>query len=179
MSLCHEIGKVLINSKRISLTDPAARYTAAPGGPAFFAYSTNYLVDLHAGIIVDVEATPAHRTQEVESTKTMVDRVEQRFALKPKRLVGDTAYGTGAMLAWMVQEKGIDPHVPVWQRPPRNDGTFPNSDFHWIERSDEYRCPAGHALRKERRPFKAQRSHITKAGTIIYRPVRQTALHAQ
>lgn len=155
--------------KRISLTDPAARYTAAPGGPAFFAYSTNYLIDLHAGIIVDVEATPAHRTQEVESTKTMVDRVEQRFALKPKRLVGDTAYGTGAMLAWMVQEKGIDPHVPVWQRPPRNDGTFPNSDFHWIERSDEYRCPAGHALRKERRPFKAQRSHITKAGTIIYR----------
>lgn len=99
----------------------------------------------------------------------MVDRVEQRFAIKPKRLVGDTAYGTGAMLGWMVQEKGIDPHVPVWQRPPRNDGTFPNSDFHWIERSDEYRCPAGHALRKERRPFKAPRSHITKAGTIIYR----------
>ena len=155
--------------KRISLTDPAARYTAAPGGPAFFAYSTNYLIDLHAGIIVDVEATPAHRTREVESAKTMVDRVEQRFAIKPKRLVGDTAYGTGAMLAWMVQEKGIDPHVPVWQRPPRNDGTFPNSDFRWIEQSDEYRCPAGHALRKERRPFKAQRSHITKAGTIIYR----------
>jgi hypothetical protein len=58
--------------KRISLTDPAARYTAAPGGPAFFAYSTNYLIDLHAGIIVDVEATAAHRSQEVESTKTMV-----------------------------------------------------------------------------------------------------------
>src|SRR5262249_35180984 len=75
----------------------------------------------------------------------------------------------GAMLGWMVQEKGIEPHVPVWQRPPRNDGTFPNSDFHWIERSDEYRCPAGHALRKERQPFKEQRSHITKAGTIIYR----------
>jgi transposase len=155
--------------KRISLTDPAARYTAAPGGPAFFAYSTNYLIDLHAGIIVDVEATPAHRSQEVESTKTMIDRVEQRFALKPKRLVGDTAYGTGPMLGWMVEEKGIEPHVPVWQRPPRSDGTFPNSDFHWIEQSDEYRCPAGHALRKERRLFKEARSHITKAGTIIYR----------
>ena len=155
--------------KRISLTDPAARYTAAPGGPAFFAYSTNYLIDLHAGIIVDVEATPAYRTQEVESTKTMVDRVEQRFNLKPQRLVGDTAYGTGAMLGWMVEEKGIEPHVPVWQRPPRSDGTFPNSDFNWIEQSDEYRCPAGHALRKERRQFKEPRSHITKAGTIIYR----------
>src|SRR5262249_3296169 len=86
--------------KKISLSDPAARWTAAPGGPAFFAYSTNYLIDLQAGIIMDVEATPAHRTQEVESTRTMVDRVEQRFALKPKRLVGDTAYGTGGD-AWV------------------------------------------------------------------------------
>ena len=102
--------------KNVSLTDPAARWTAAPGGPAFFAYSTNYLIDLQAGIIVDVEATPAHRTQEVDSTKTMIDRVEERFDLKPRRLVGDTAYGTGPMLGWMVEEKRIAPHVPVWDR---------------------------------------------------------------
>ena len=57
----------------VSLTNPAARWTAAPGGPAFYAYSTNYLIGLDAGIIVDVEATPAHRTQEV-ATKTMVNR---------------------------------------------------------------------------------------------------------
>jgi transposase len=158
----------IATAKRISLTDPAARYTAAPGGPAFFAYSTNYLIDLHAGIIVDVEATPSHRTQEVESTRTMVDRVEQRFNLKPKRLVGDTAYGTGAMLGWMVQEKHIAPHVPVWQRP-RNDGTLANSDFQWIESDNEYRCPTGHALRSEWRTFTKPRTHITKADTIVYR----------
>src|SRR6266542_2823644 len=61
--------------KSVSLTDPAARYTAAPGGPAFYAYSTNYLVDVDAGIIVDVEATPAFRTDEVNATRTMIDRV--------------------------------------------------------------------------------------------------------
>ena len=155
--------------KRISLTDPSARYTAAPGGPAFFAYSTNYLIDLHAGIIVDVEATPAYRTQEVESTKTMVNRVEKRFALKPKRLVGDTAYGTGAMLGWMVKEKDIEPHVPVWERWARNDGTLPNSEFEWDGQANEYRCPQGQALRSDRRQFKDPRSHITKANTIIYR----------
>jgi len=82
----------------ISLSDPASSWTAAPGGPAFFAYSTNYLIDLEAGIIMDVEATPANRPHEVESTKTMIDRVEQRLCLKPARLVGDTAYGTAAML---------------------------------------------------------------------------------
>ncbi|MNL31414.1 hypothetical protein D3C87_1532010 [compost metagenome] len=67
-------------------------------------------------MILDVEATPAHRTAEVDSTKTMVDRVEERFDIIPDRLIGDTAYGTAPMLAWMVQDKGIEPHVPVWDR---------------------------------------------------------------
>jgi len=62
--------------KKLSLTDPLAQWTAASGGPAFYAYSTNYLVDIEAGIIVDVEATPAHRSQEVNATKTMVERFE-------------------------------------------------------------------------------------------------------
>ena len=44
--------------KKISHSDPQARWTAAPGGPAFYAYSTNYLIDTSAGIVVDVEATP-------------------------------------------------------------------------------------------------------------------------
>ena len=66
------------------MNDPAARWTAAPGGPAFCAYSTTYLIDLDAGIIVDVEATPSHRTEEVESTKAMIDRLEERFGMKPR-----------------------------------------------------------------------------------------------
>jgi transposase len=154
--------------KNVSLTDPAASWTAAPGGPAFYAYSTNYLIDLEAGIIVDVEATPAHRTQEVESTKTMIDRVEQRFGMKPDRLVGDTAYGTAPMLGWMVQDKGIAPHVPVWDRSERKDGTLPSSAFVWSEQANEYRCPQGHALLSDRRQFTKPRGRITKAGTILY-----------
>lgn len=75
----------------LSPTDPQARWTAAPGGPAFYAYSTNYLVDTEAGIIVDVEATPARRTLEVRSTRTMIGRLEERLALKTQRLIGDTA----------------------------------------------------------------------------------------
>lgn len=154
--------------KRISLSDPQSRWTAAPGGPAFFAYSTNYLIDVAHGVILDVEATPAHRTAEVESTKTMVERVEARFDLTPQRLIGDTAYGTASMLGWMVEEKGIAPHVPVWDKTERKDGTFQREDFTWDAQANEYRCPAGKALRSEWRPFKKARTHITKAGTIIY-----------
>jgi len=155
--------------KRISLTDPLVCWTAAPGGPAFFAYSTNYLIDTAHGVILDVEATPAHRTAEVESTKVMVERVEANFDIIPERLIGDTAYGAAPMLAWMVEEKAIEPHVPVLDKTERKDGTFSRSDFEWNEQANEYRCPAGHALRSQRRPFKTPRTGITKADTILYR----------
>jgi hypothetical protein len=153
----------------ISPTDPAARWTAAPGGPAFYAYSTNYLIDVQAGIIVDVEATPAWRTAEVNATRTMIERVEERFDLKPERLIGDMAYGAAPMLGWLVEEKRIAPHIPVWDKTQRDDETLSSSDFAWDEAADEYRCQQGKLLRKQRRTFKNLRTHITKAGTIIYR----------
>lgn len=157
--------------KRLSLTDPQARWTAAPGGPAFYAYSTNYLIDTEHGVIMDVEPTPAHRTAEVESTKTMIDRVEAQFDIKPKRLIGDTAYGTAPMRAWMVEEKAIEPHVPVWDKTERKNDSFSSNDFHWNEETEEYRCPAGNPLRSEWRAFKNECSHVTN--TIIFRS-RQT-----
>src|SRR6202140_2133717 len=46
-----------VTPKFISPADPAARWTGAHGGQAFFAYSTNYLIDVENAIIVDVEAT--------------------------------------------------------------------------------------------------------------------------
>ena len=155
--------------RKISLSDPHSRWTAATGGIAFFAYSTNYLIDTAHGVILDVEATPAHRTAEVDSTKVMVDRVEERFDLKPQRLIADTAYGTAPMLGWMVEEKAIEPHIPVWDKTERKDGTFEREACQWNEAADEYRCPAGKPMRREWRSFRNQRTHITKAGTIIYR----------
>lgn len=158
-----------IPPKNVSLTDPASQWTAAPGGPAFYAYSTNYLIDVKAGVIVDVEATPAYRTAEVEAARTMIDRVEERFNVKPARLIGDTAYGTSEMLGWMVEEKQIEPHVPVWDKSERTDGTFSRSDFAWNEQEKEYRCPAGKVMRADRRKLSALRATITKDDTIIYR----------
>ena len=155
--------------KAVSLTDPAATWTAAPGGPAFYAYSTNYLIDLKAGIIMDVEASAVNKTAEVEATKLMVERVEDNLGITPERLVGDTNYGSAAMLGWLVDEKQIEPHVPVWDKSERQDGTFSTSEFLWNEEANEYRCPADKALRCDWRPFKIPHSHITSADTIKYR----------
>jgi transposase len=166
----HEEGSSIITPpKKVSLTDPMARWTAAPGGPAYYAYSTNYLIDTEAGIIIDVEATPALRTQEVGSTKIMIERVKDRFNLETKRLIGDTAYGTAEFLAWMVNDKGIEPHVPVWDKGEGKDGRLGRSDFAYDEESDSYTCPNGKQLLRSRRNYKKPRSGIPKDGFIRYR----------
>ncbi len=155
--------------RSVSTTDPAAQFTGATGDKPFYAYSTNYLIDTEAGIIVDVEATRAHRTDEVASTKTMLERVEERFDLKPKRLAADTAYGSAAMLGWLVEEKEILPHIPVWDKSEGKPELFGRSEFTWVADSDWYVCPSGKRLESNLRQLKKPRSVITKENTIIYR----------
>ena len=82
-------------------------------GPAFFAYANNYLIDVKFGVIMDVEASRAIRQAEVGAAKTMIERTEQRFDIKPEWLAADTAYGSGANLNWLVNDKKIAPHIPV------------------------------------------------------------------
>ena len=72
-----------VRPKFVSPSDPAAQWTGAMRGPAFFAYADNYLIDVKCGVIVDVEATRAIRQAEVGAAKTMIDRTEQRLGLKP------------------------------------------------------------------------------------------------
>lgn len=135
-----------VTPKFLSPADPAARWTGAHGGQAFFAYSANYLIDLDHAVIVDVEASTAVRQAEVTAARTMLNRTEERFDLYPERFVGDTAYGSAEMLAWLVQERGIEPHVPVFDRSRRQDGTFSRDDFTYDHQDDVYVCPGGKML---------------------------------
>jgi Transposase DDE domain len=132
--------------KFVSPSDPAAQWTGAHKGPAFFAYANNYLIDVKVGIIMDVEATRAIRQAEVGAARTMIERTEQRFAIKPERLAGDTAYGSGANLDWLVNEAKIAPHIPVNDKSKREDGTFSREDFPFDKERNVYICPAGKVL---------------------------------
>ena len=115
--------------KFISKSDPAAQWTGAHKGHAFFAYADNYLIDLKAAIIVDVEATRAIRQAEVGAARTMIERTEDRLGLCPERLAADSAYGSAEMLGWLVHERAIEPHIPVFDKSARDDGTFSREDF--------------------------------------------------
>jgi transposase len=113
-----------VTPKFVSPSDPAAQWTGAMRGPAFFAYADNYLVDVKFGVIVDVEASRAIRQAEVGAAKTMLGRTEERFGLKPERLAADTAYGSAATLTWIVNERKIAPHIPVIDKSKREDGSL-------------------------------------------------------
>jgi len=133
--------------KFVSPSDPAAQWTGALKGPAFFAYANNYLIDVRFGVIVDVEASRAIRQAEVGAARTMLERTEERFGLKPQRLAADSAYGSAPMLNWLVTEKQITPHIPVIDKSGRQDGTFSRDDFQYDATTDVYECPGGKQLR--------------------------------
>src|SRR5438105_2815268 len=69
-------GATPVVPKFISHADPASRWTGANGGLAFFAYCTNYLIDLKCAVIVDVEASTAVRQAEVTAQRRMIDRTQ-------------------------------------------------------------------------------------------------------
>lgn len=159
-------GASEVKPKFVSRSDPAAQWTGAMKGLAFFAYATNYLIDLKHAVIVDVEASRAIRQAEVGAVRTMIDRVDERFGLYPEKLAADTAYGTAEMLGWLVYEKGIEPHIPVFDKSQRIDGTFSRADFVYDHQNDLYRCPGGKALRPSQRH---NGPVIDEDGTIRYR----------
>src|SRR5436305_8217615 len=147
--------------KFVSPSDPAAQWTGGHKGPAFFAYSDTYLIDVKFGVIVDVEASRSIRQAEVGAARTMINRTELRFGLKPERLAGDTAYGAAAMLNWLVEEKGIAPHIPVFDRSNREDGTFSRADFRFDATREVYHCPGGKLLRTS--------GTVHEGKTLLYR----------
>jgi transposase len=155
--------------KKVSLTDPMSQWSGAKG-PAEFYYSTNYLVDVEHGVIMDVEASPSTHGFEVGTTQTMIERVEQKHQITPERLMGDLAYGTSKNLGYLVEEKQIEPHIPVWDKFGEKPGRLSRSSFIWEAEADRYRCPNGKYLLSRHRAFKNRPAKtITRENKINYR----------
>jgi transposase len=154
---------------RLSPSDPAARYTSAHGGQAQFCYATNYLIDVQNAVILDVEASTALRPAEVTAAKRMIDRVQNDLGIWPRKLIADTGYGSAEMLAWLVHERDIEPHIPVFDKSSRTDGTFSRSDFEYDTEADAYSCPAGKQLKRRQRRHDDRPDQMPADGIFRYR----------
>jgi hypothetical protein len=105
------------------------------------------------------------RQAEVTAAKTMITRAHDHFDLHPARLAADTGYGSAEMLDWLVNEQGIEPHVPVFDKSQRTDGTFGRDDFTYDQERDIYVCPGGKHLRTSGTP-------VNDGATLFYRATK-------
>ena len=123
-------------------------------------YYAHYVVDGgKARVILNVLVTPF----EVTENAPMLDllwRSAFRWKLRPRRVTGDTAYGTTENIA-AVERAGIRAYVPLTgagkARP-----YFSKEEFAYDAEGDLYRCPAGEVL-LPRTTNKARRLTVYKA----------------
>ena len=116
-----------------------------------------------------MEATTAIRQAEVTAQQRMIDRTQERFGLCPERLAADAAYGSAENLAWLVHERDIEPHIPVFDKSQRTDGTFSRDDFAYDHKRDCYTCPAGKELRQRQKIYRVPRPLVDENGMMRYR----------
>jgi len=121
-------------------------------------------------VIVDVEARRAIRQAEVGAARTMIERTQDRFGLWPERLAADSAYGSAENLAWLVHDRGIEPHIPVFDKSERKDGTFERVDFTYDHKRDLYTCPGGKELRQRQKAYRMPRPLVDENGLTPSEP---------
>jgi hypothetical protein len=96
--------------------------------------------------IVDVAATPARWRAAVAATKTMLERVKDRFHLTPQGLAADAAYGSGLMIKWLMQ-RHIEPHIPLLDREHQTKGFFTRAELSFNAEANAFTCPHGKRLK--------------------------------
>jgi hypothetical protein len=77
--------------------------------------SDNYLIDVKFDVIVDVEASRSIRQAEVGVAKTMIERTEEHFGLKPERFVGTSILSTGACRPRLLDKRVKSGHRSIHQ----------------------------------------------------------------
>ena len=82
-----------------------------------------------------------------------------------------TAHTVRSIVDWLVKTKGIAPHIPVWDKSRRDDGTFSRSDFQFDEARNVYVCPTAKTL--------TTRGTIVSDDQVLYRASKSIARHAR
>ncbi len=77
------------------------------------------------------------------------------------------------MLAWLVDEQQIEPHIPVFDKSERSDGTVSRADFSYDPDGDFFLCPAGKQLHKRRRRLARRWAAMTPPKSVNYRAAKR------
>jgi len=129
--------------QQLSLTDPDARSMKSRGG-GIVGYNVQTAVDVDHHLIV------THDVTNVGSDRRQLTRMAQsaRAELQTNHLtvLADEGYYNGDELR-ACEDNNISAYVPHSSTSHNKaKGQFDRSEFHYIEKDDEYECPAGERL---------------------------------
>ena len=171
-----------VTPKFISRSDPAAQWTGAHKGHAFFAYADNYLIDINHGVIVDVEATRAIRQAEVGAARTMLERTETRFGMRPASLAADSAYGSAESLGWLVKQKKIAAEHPGLRQVQPNRWHVLPGRLHFRSSRRPVHLPSGQragSIPSDLRDSHSERQHLGRYADLSRQQIGLRHLQAQ
>jgi transposase len=180
------LGYQRLSSRKISRTDSDATPMSVRYGGTALGYQDHYLIDGgKARIILHALITPG----DVMENQPFVDQLRRtmfRYRLRPRRVIGDTTYGTVENLQ-ALEDEGIKAFMPLpdWEK---SSPYYRSSEFTYDAEQDVYRCPQGELLtlrwtdqQGKRKQYRADpvvckacplREQCTKnrRGRVIYRP---------
>ncbi len=131
---------------QVSITDPDARSMTSDGrATGVVGYNVQAAVDAKHHLIVAHEVTNVGNDR--GQLANMADQARTAMGKRKLEAIADRGYFSGPQIK-ACEEAGITSYVP---KPMTSNskaaGRFSKADFIYIQRDDEYQCPAGERLR--------------------------------
>ena len=134
-----------IADTRASKTDPDATPMRYGKEKLRLGYHTHYVVDGGKSRVILNALVTSSEVMEQQPMLDLLWRTSFRFRLRPRRVTGDTAYGTRANIA-AVERAGIHAYVNLKDRENPDKRFFSPSMFAYDKEQDVFRCPEGQEL---------------------------------
>jgi transposase len=125
----------------VSPVDPDARFGRKSDVKKFIGYKANVTETVASRFITNIVAMPGNRHDGRTAVEAVIE--QEKLGLVPSKVIGDTAYGEGAIRK-QLKEHGSDMVAPLCVvRSPRTAAVFPKSMFKYNEKKNTLTCPQG------------------------------------
>ena len=153
-------GAKISNDTHRSNTDPDSRLAKkSKHYSTKLSYQAAYIMDNPSRVILDAAvSSQCGRRAEADLARDGLDRVKWKYGIIPLTLGADKGYATGQFIHDIYQ-RGITPHVPVWDTRSEHDrGIYTIEQFEYDKSNNRFTCPQGKVLK-----------HHANTRQIIYR----------
>lgn len=144
----------------LSVHDPEMRHGRKSQHQRFDGYKLSAAATNTSEPLITAVAVAPASEQDGPQAKDLIDI--QPDALKPQRILGDTAYGTGPVRADL-EERSVAVLAPVPEAPAKGD-RLPKREFRIDLEQGTVTCPAGQVAQIRTEPSGRRRASFAKAG---------------